>query len=130
MIVATMRTTYRECARESGPGMKARMVGIMATRMAEQDIMRFIYETVSTEMSRAMEQRVDNVSNHIIEMCAELGRHLETVRGEEAQEARRRHPDDLRRIQAAFDAAREGLLNVQLQARTARDLARNWKWIE
>lgn len=130
MIVTTMRNTYRECARESGPGMKARMIGIMATRMAEQNIMRFIYENVSTETSRAIEERVDSISNHIIEMCAELGRHLETVRGEEAQEALRSLPNDLRRIQATIATARESLLNVQLQATTARALARNWRWIE
>ena len=130
MIVTTMRPTYRSCAQESGPGMKARMINIMATRMAEQNIMRYIYENVSTEMSRAIEERVDNISNHIIEMCAELGRHLETVRGEEAQEALRSHPDDLRRIQAGIASARERLLNVQLQATGARALARNWRWIE
>ena len=125
-----MRPTYRACAQESGPGMKARMINIMATRMAEQNIMRFIYENVSTEMSRAIEERVDNISNHIIEMCAEVSRHLETVRGEEAQEALRSHPDDLRRIQAAVGTARESLLNVRLQAAAARGLARNWRWIE
>ena len=130
MIVTTMRNTYRACAQESGPGMKARMIGIMATRMAEQNIMRFIYEHVSTEMSRAIEERVDNISNHIIEMCAEFGRQLETARGEEAQEALRSHPNDLRTIQATTATAKESLLNVQLQATTARVLARNWKWIE
>lgn len=106
------------------------MHGIMASRMAQQDIFRFIYDTVSRDMSRAIEGRVDNISNQMIEMCAEIGRQVETVKGEEAQETSRRHPEDLRRIQDTIATARENLLSFQLQADSARTLARSWNWVE
>ena len=125
-----MLPTYRACNSESGTGMKARMHGIMASRMAQQDIFRFIYDTVSRDMSRAIEGRVDNISNQMIEMCAEIGRQVETVKGEEAQETSRRHPEDLRRIQDTIATARENLLSFQLQADSARTLARSWNWVE
>ena len=130
MIVTTMLPTYRECTHQSGTGMKARMSAIMASRMAQQDIFRFIHDTVSREISRSIEGRVDNISNQIIEMCAEIGRQVETVKGEEAQETSRRHPEDLRRIRDTIATAREHLLNLQLQATSARALARSWNWIE
>lgn len=130
MIVTTMLPTYRACANESGTGMRARMWGIMASRMAQQDIFRFIHDTVSRDMSRAIGGRVDNISNQIIEMCAEIRRQVVTVKGEEAQETSRRHPEDLRRIQETIATTRERLLNLQLQAISARTLARSWNWIE
>lgn len=106
------------------------MHGIMASRMGRQDIVRYILDHVTTESNRAIEGRVDNISNHLIEMCAELGRQVETVRGEEAQEAFRSHPEDLRRVEATIATARNGLLNLRLQATTARTLARSWDWIQ
>lgn len=130
MIVTTMLPTYRACANQSGTGMKARMHAIMASRMAQQDIFRFIHDTVSRAMSRAIEERVDNISNQIIEMCAEIGRQVETVKGEEAQETSRRHPEDLRRIRDTVVTAWEHMLDMHIQAKSARILARNWNWIE
>ena len=125
-----MLPTYRACSRESGTGMQKRMHAIMASRMAQQDIFRFIYDTVSLQMSRAIEVRMDNISNQMIEMCAEIGRQVETVKGGEAQETSRRHPEDLRRIQNTLATARANLLSLQLQAMSARTLARSWNWIE
>lgn len=130
MIVTTMLPTYRACNSQSGTGMEKRMHAIMASRMAQQDIFRFIYDTVSLQMSRAIEGRMDNISNQMIEMCAEIGRQVETVKGEEAQETSRRHPEDLRRIQDTITTAKENLLSLQLQAMGARTLARSWNWIE
>ncbi|CAD6572450.1 MAG: hypothetical protein ASARMPRED_005340 [Alectoria sarmentosa] len=130
MIVTTMLPTCRGCARESGPGTEARMHGIMASRMGRQDIVRYNHDYVTTESNRAIEARVDNISNHLTEMCAEIGRQVETVIGEEAQEAFRSHPEDLRRVEATIATARDDLLSLRLQATTARTLARSWDWIE
>ena len=106
------------------------MHGIMASRMGRQDIVRYNHDYVTTESNRAIEARVDNISNHLTEMCAEIGRQVETVIGEEAQEAFRSHPEDLRRVEATIATARDDLLSLRLQATTARTLARSWDWIE
>lgn len=89
---------------------------VMASRTGKQDVFRFIHDRVNTEMDRAIDERSDNVSNHIAEKCAEIGCQVETARDEDAQETLRSHPEDLRRFQATIAAARETLQNSQRQA--------------
>ncbi len=124
-----MIPTYRECASECGPGMQKRMHAIMARKMKRGSIFRFMHDKMEMGVSSMLNDMEDNLNNHIIEMCADLGRQVETARGTEAEEVRRNYPGDLQAVKKALTIGRETLPELQRLASVGVAAARKFKYI-
>ena len=114
---------------ESGPGMKARMFSPMARKLDRRDIFAFIYDQISREMSRVFDETTDNVTKCVMEMCADMERQVQLIRGPES-EASSIGVASLRQISEAVLEAREKLQSLKDQAAPARREAVKWAWID
>ena len=129
LILTAMIPTYRECASECGPGMKARMHGIMARKMKGGSVFRFMHDKMEISMNSMLDVMEDNLNNHIIEMCADLGRQVETARGTEAEEVRKDYPADLDRVNLTLRLGRKTLPELRRLASVGVAAARRLDYI-
>ena len=129
LILTTMIPTYRACALERGHGMQARMHAIMARKMERGFIFRFMHDKMEIGMNCMLDEMEDNLNNHIIEMCAELGRQVGIASGTEAEEVSRNYPGDLEAVKTALTLGRETLPKLQRLASVGVAAARRFKYI-
>ncbi len=83
-IVEQMFSTYRSCARESGPEMKIRMLDIMAKKMRTGDIFTNIRCRVEKEVKALFEQRASSLLEQLVQVCEQIGADLAVLRGSKA----------------------------------------------
>lgn len=124
-----MIPTYRECASECGLGMQKRMHAIMARKMKGGSIFRFMHDEIETSINSMLDDVEDNLNNHIIEMCADLGRQVETAKGTEAEEVRRNYPEDFEAVMTSLTLGRETLPKLQRLASVGVAAARRFNYI-
>ena len=124
-----MIPTYRECALECGLGMQKRMHAIMARKMKGGSIFRFMHDKIEKSINSLLDDVEDNLNNHIIEMCADLGRHVETAKGTEAEEVRRNYPGDFKAVKTSLTLGRETLPKLQRLASVGVAAARRSDYI-
>ena len=105
------------------------MHGIMADKMRRRDIFAYMYNQISTEMNKVYGEATDNITNHVIEMCADMQRQVQMIRGAES-EASKVQPRDLTRVNEMVDSATRRLQELQDHAAPARRDARSQGWIE
>ena len=129
LILTTMIPTYRECASECGPGTQKRMHAIMAHKMNGGSIFRFMHDKMEISMNSMLDDMEDNLNNHIIEMCADLGRHIETAKGTESEEVRRNYPGDFEAVKTSLTLGRETLPKLQRLASVGVAAARRFDYI-
>lgn len=125
-----MLPTYRACALEHGPGMKSRVHAIMSARMRQGDIFQIIGNSIRTSIHAVLDHTYDNISNYVLEICANLESQIDTSRGAEAGEVSRSHPRELERIRTALTEAKDVALKIQLQTSPAGEEARRLGWIQ
>ena len=129
LILTTMIPTYRECASQSGRGMEKRMHAIMARKMERSSIFRFMHDEMEVGLNYMLDNMEDKLRNHIIEMCADLGRQVETASGTEAEEVSRKYPGDHEAVKTALTLGRETLPKLQRLASVGVAAARKFKYI-
>ena len=129
LILTTMIPTYRECASECGLGTQKRMHAIMAYKMKGGSIFQFIYDKMEISMNSMLDNMEDSLNNHIIEMCADLGRHVETAKGTEAEEVRRKHLGGFEAVKTSLTLGRETLPKLQRLASVGVAAARMFNYI-
>ena len=129
LILIDMIPTYRACALEHGTGMQARMHAIMARKMKSGSLFRFLHDEMETGMNRRLDDMEDSLNNHIIEMCANLERQVETARGTEAEEVSKNYPRDLEAVKTALTLGRENLPKLERLASVGVAAARRLKYI-
>ena len=129
LILTTMIPTYRACALEHGPGTEDRMHEIMASKMRRGSIFRFMHDKMEIGMNCMLDEMEDNLNNHIIEMCAELGRQVKVASGTEAEEVSRNYPGDLEAVKTALTLGRETLPELQRLASVGVAAARRLEYI-
>ena len=128
-IMTDMFPTYRSCATESGTGMKERMFDRMERKLNRRDIFAFIYSQISNETTRVFGETADSITDLIIEMCADIERQVQIIRGPES-EASRIDLASLKRITGAIRVAKEEWQSLKSQAAAARREAVNWNWVD
>ena len=128
-ILTAMIPTYRACALECGPGMEARMHAIMARKMERGSTFRFMHDKMEIGVNCMLDDMEDNLRNHIIEMCADLGRQVETASGTEAKEVSRKYPGDLEAVKTTLTLGRETLPKLQRLASVGVAAARRFEYI-
>ena len=93
--------------------MEKRMHDIMACTMESGSVFQSMHDWMKADINHWLDNMEDNLNNHIIEMCAELERQVETARGTEAEEVSRNHPRDLKAAKKALTRARKALPKLQ-----------------
>ena len=109
--------------------MKARMHGIMARKMKGGFVFRFMHDKMEISINSMLDVMEDNLNNHIIEMCADLGRQVETARGTEAEEVRRNRPADLETVKLTLRLGRKTLPELRRLASVRVAAARRFNYI-
>ncbi len=109
--------------------MQARMHAIMARKIEPGSIFRFMHDQMEIGMNRRLDDMEDNLNNHIIEMCADLGRQVETASGTEAEEASRNYPGDLEAMKTALTLGRDTLPKLQRLASVGVAAARRFGYL-
>jgi hypothetical protein len=79
-ILEQMLSTYRNCALESGPGMKRRMHDIMSTQMRHGNIFINIRRRIK-ETSKLFDETASNLKQQLGEVCEQIGNDLAVLRG-------------------------------------------------
>lgn len=105
------------------------MHSIMANRMQQHDIFEYMYTQVSTNMTRKFGEATDNMTNHVIEMCADMQRQVLMARGAES-EALKSPQNDLARVRAILDRARQRLEDIRADTAPVRRDAADRGWID
>ena len=124
-----MLSTYRSCALESGPGMKARMYDTMRQKLAGRDIFTFIGRQISKESSKLFEQNADTITALVDEIRTDVQRQVEIVRGPES-EASRVGSVSLQRIAQAVHAAEDEQRDIKIHVSPAQREAKLLTWID
>lgn len=124
-----MLSTYRSCAAESGPGMKARMYATMREKVARRDIFTFINRQISQESSKVFDQNADTITALVDEIRTDIQRQVEIVRGPES-EASRIGPVNLQRIAQAVHAAEDEQRDLKIRVSPAQREAKLLAWID
>ncbi len=124
-----MLPTYRSCAAESGPGMKARMYNTMTQRLARRDIFAFIHHQITKGSSKLFERTADTITTLLEVICMDVQRQIQLVRGPES-EASRIGPVNSQRITQAIQAAEDELRELKVQASPAQGEAVRLAWID
>ena len=105
--------------------MQARMHAIMARKMERGSAFQFMHD----KMGIGVNCMLDDMEDNFIEMCADLGRQVETASGTEAKEVRRKYPGDLDAVRTALTFGRETLPKLQRLASVGVAAARRFKYI-
>lgn len=93
--------------------MEERMHRIMARKMESGSVFRSMHDKMQKGINRWLDVMEEIFNNHIIHMCVDLGRHVETAGGAEAEEVSRNHPKDLKAVKKALTLARKTLPKLQ-----------------
>ena len=109
--------------------MQARMHAVMARKMKSGSIFQFMHDKIEIVLNYMLDNMEDNLRNHIIEMCADLGRQVETANGTEAEEVSRKYPKDLYVVKTALAIGRETLPKLQRLASVGVAAARRFEYI-
>ena len=127
--MTNMHPTYQSCAAESGLEMKARMFNTMKCKLGRRDIFAFIYGQIRNGTTRIFGETTDNITDLVIELCADIERQVQIIRGPES-EASQVGPTYLERIAEAVRMAKEEFQSLKDQAAPARREAVSWNWID
>ena len=128
-ILEIMTPTYRACAEEHGVGMEKRMHDIMALKMASGSVFPSMHSRMRKVMNHCLDEMEKNFNNHIIDMCADLERHVETAGGTKAEEVSRNHARDLKAVKKALTFGRNTLPKLQRLASAGVAAARRHGYI-
>ena len=109
--------------------MEERMHHIMASKMASGSVFRSMHDKMQKGMNHWLDGMEDIFNNHVIEMCADLERHVETASGTEAEEVSRNYPKDLKAMKTALTLGRETLPKIQQLASAGIAEARRFGYI-
>lgn len=127
-ILEQMISTYRNCAQESGTGMRRRMFDIMATKMRSGTIFTNIRRRIEKDMTALFEQRAASLSQQLGQVCEHIGADLAVLRGSEAT-LMEEDPDFLDSAERTVTEAKIKLDQLQEAVEPARVEARKRSYI-
>lgn len=123
-----MLSTYRNCALESGTGMKRRMLDIMDRKMRSGTIFTNIRRRTEQEMNALFEQRAASLTAQLGQVCDQIGADLAVLRGSEVT-IMEENPDVLDLIEKTVTEAKRTLDRLQSAVEPARAEARRRSYI-
>ena len=93
--------------------MEERMHDIMARKMGSGSVFRSMHDKMQKGLNHWLDGMEDILNKHVIHMCADLERHVETAGGTEAEEVSKNHPRDLKAVKKALTLAKKTLPKLQ-----------------
>ncbi len=127
-ILEQMLSTYRNCALESGPGMKRRMHDIMSTQMRHGNIFINIRRRTQRETSKLFDETASNLKQQLGEVCEQIGNDLAVLRGSEAT-VMEEHPEFLDLMKKTVATAKKKLTELLRAIEPAQAEARRLSYI-